>query len=138
MASINDENDVNLILGAEIVEEIRASVYKETGFRCSAGISLNKVIILYIFYIISLLFDYIFYILYIVTIFILLYIFIIFMNYLHLYHFLYYYVLFFIKSFHFLNCFEIVRAWNLCTTFKNTPSKYFVIKLYLNISFLYL
>ena len=31
-----------LAVGAAIVEELRAAVYRETGFRCSAGIASNK------------------------------------------------------------------------------------------------
>ena len=34
--------DRSLVIGAAIVEELRAAVYKETGFRCSAGIAHNK------------------------------------------------------------------------------------------------
>ncbi|XP_069036178.1 DNA polymerase eta [Lepisosteus oculatus] len=36
--------EVQLAVGAMIVEEMRAAVEKETGFRCSAGISHNKVL----------------------------------------------------------------------------------------------
>ena len=32
-----------LAVAAQIVEEMRAAVYKDTGFRCSAGIAHNKV-----------------------------------------------------------------------------------------------
>ncbi|KAL5009243.1 hypothetical protein ScPMuIL_014824 [Solemya velum] len=37
-------NDSRLAVGAVIVEEIRAAVYEQTGFRCSAGIAHNKVL----------------------------------------------------------------------------------------------
>lgn len=36
-------NNLKLLLGAKIVEEIRQEIFKDTGFRCSAGISHNKV-----------------------------------------------------------------------------------------------
>ena len=32
-----------LAVAAQIVEEMRAAVYKDTGFKCSAGIAHNKV-----------------------------------------------------------------------------------------------
>lgn len=35
--------DLQLTMGAVIVEEMRVAVEKATGFRCSAGISHNKV-----------------------------------------------------------------------------------------------
>lgn len=35
--------ELQLAVGALIVEEMRAAVEKDTGFRCSAGISHNKV-----------------------------------------------------------------------------------------------
>lgn len=35
--------ELQLTMGALIVEEMRAAVEKQTGFRCSAGISHNKV-----------------------------------------------------------------------------------------------
>ncbi|CAD5122890.1 DgyrCDS11291 [Dimorphilus gyrociliatus] len=35
-------NNLKLLLGAKIVEEIRQEIFKDTGFRCSAGISHNK------------------------------------------------------------------------------------------------
>lgn len=35
--------DKKLAIGAMISEEMRAAVYEETGFRCSAGIAHNKV-----------------------------------------------------------------------------------------------
>lgn len=35
--------ELQLTVGALIVEEMRAAVEKHTGFRCSAGISHNKV-----------------------------------------------------------------------------------------------
>ena len=37
--------DVQLTVGAVIVEEMRAAVESVTGFRCSAGISHNKVFV---------------------------------------------------------------------------------------------
>ena len=36
------ENE-RLAVAAQIVEEMRAAVYRDTGFRCSAGIAHNKV-----------------------------------------------------------------------------------------------
>lgn len=41
-----DSASERLAIGANIVNEMRASVYKQTGFHCSAGIAHNKVIIL--------------------------------------------------------------------------------------------
>lgn len=41
--------ELQLAVGALIVEEMRAAVEKHTGFRCSAGISHNKVGILIAF-----------------------------------------------------------------------------------------
>ena len=38
-----DDAEQKLLVGAVIAEEMRAAVYKETGFRCSAGIAHNKV-----------------------------------------------------------------------------------------------
>ncbi|XP_013420442.1 DNA polymerase eta [Lingula anatina] len=38
------DQDVRLAVGAVIAEEMRAAVYKETGFRCSAGIAHNKML----------------------------------------------------------------------------------------------
>ena len=35
--------DLRLAMGAVIAEEMRAQVYADTGFRCSAGIAHNKV-----------------------------------------------------------------------------------------------
>lgn len=35
--------DRRLAVGAVIAEEMRAAVYADTGFRCSAGIAHNKV-----------------------------------------------------------------------------------------------
>ena len=35
--------DRRLSIAAQITEDIRAAVYSDTGFRCSAGISHNKV-----------------------------------------------------------------------------------------------
>lgn len=47
LASLSFDNvncpDLQLAMGAVIVEEIRVAVEKATGFRCSAGISHNKV-----------------------------------------------------------------------------------------------
>lgn len=47
LASLSFDNpdcpDLQLTMGAVIVEEIRAAVEAATGFRCSAGISHNKV-----------------------------------------------------------------------------------------------
>ncbi|XP_077991128.1 DNA polymerase eta-like [Glandiceps talaboti] len=39
-----DVNNRPLTIGAVIAEEMRAAVYKDTGFRCSAGISYNKML----------------------------------------------------------------------------------------------
>ncbi|XP_065944536.1 DNA polymerase eta-like isoform X2 [Magallana gigas] len=39
-----DNADQKLLIGAVIAEEMRAAVYKETGFRCSAGIAHNKML----------------------------------------------------------------------------------------------
>ena len=39
---VNSDNR-RLAIGALIAEEMRAAVYKDTGFRCSAGIAHNKV-----------------------------------------------------------------------------------------------
>lgn len=41
---LHNSQDQKLAMAGVIVEEIRASIYKETGFRCSAGIAQNKVI----------------------------------------------------------------------------------------------
>ena len=41
-----DDAEQKLLVGAVIAEEMRAAVYKETGFRCSAGIAHNKVYII--------------------------------------------------------------------------------------------
>lgn len=38
------ENDWKLTFGAILVERMRAAVYEKTGFRCSAGISNNKML----------------------------------------------------------------------------------------------
>lgn len=35
--------DLQLTMGAVIVEEVRAAIERQTGFQCSAGISHNKV-----------------------------------------------------------------------------------------------
>ena len=48
LATVFDDDDVDvynkrLAIGALIAEEMRAAVYSETGFRCSAGIAHNKV-----------------------------------------------------------------------------------------------
>ncbi|RZF34267.1 hypothetical protein LSTR_LSTR010241 [Laodelphax striatellus] len=40
---LDDVASKKLAFGARIVEEIRASVYEKTGFRCSAGIAHNKI-----------------------------------------------------------------------------------------------
>lgn len=40
----NNELDERLAIAATITEELRASVYHQTGFRCSAGISHNKML----------------------------------------------------------------------------------------------
>ena len=37
------EADKQLAVGSMIAEEMRAAVYEDTGFRCSAGIAHNKV-----------------------------------------------------------------------------------------------
>jgi nucleotidyltransferase/DNA polymerase involved in DNA repair len=39
-----------LAVGAVIAEEMRAAVYSDTGFRCSAGIAHNKVMFISIFW----------------------------------------------------------------------------------------
>ncbi|KAG8225399.1 hypothetical protein J437_LFUL004599, partial [Ladona fulva] len=39
-----DSQSTRLVIGAAIVEEMRAAIYEETTFRCSAGISGNKVL----------------------------------------------------------------------------------------------
>ncbi|CAL1688850.1 unnamed protein product [Lasius platythorax] len=41
---LHDTQAQKLAVAGVIVEEIRASIYKETGFRCSAGISQNKIL----------------------------------------------------------------------------------------------
>lgn len=48
---LHDVQAQKLAIAGVIVEEIRNNVYKETGFRCSAGIAQNKVYILHILYI---------------------------------------------------------------------------------------
>lgn len=40
---LQDEYLLHLTVGAMMVEKLRELVYKKTGFRCSAGISNNKV-----------------------------------------------------------------------------------------------
>jgi len=40
---LHDARAQKLAVAGVIVEEIRDSIYKETGFRCSAGIAQNKV-----------------------------------------------------------------------------------------------
>lgn len=40
---LHDTQAQKLAIAGVIVEEIRDSIYKETNFRCSAGISQNKV-----------------------------------------------------------------------------------------------
>ena len=42
-ALMSSEDDKRLAIAACIVEEMRAAVYSDTGFRCSAGIAHNKV-----------------------------------------------------------------------------------------------
>ena len=37
-----DENDVKLLLGSQMVNEIRNAVFTELGYTCSAGISHNR------------------------------------------------------------------------------------------------
>ncbi|KAK4873192.1 hypothetical protein RN001_015221 [Aquatica leii] len=39
-----DENNLKLAYGAVIVEEIRAAVFEQTGYTCSAGIAHNKIL----------------------------------------------------------------------------------------------
>ncbi|KAL0106543.1 hypothetical protein PUN28_016321 [Cardiocondyla obscurior] len=41
---LHDTKAQRLAVAGAIVEEIRSSIYKETGFRCSAGISQNKIL----------------------------------------------------------------------------------------------
>ncbi|XP_014469097.1 PREDICTED: DNA polymerase eta [Dinoponera quadriceps] len=41
---LHDTQAQKLAVAGVIVEEIRANIYKETGFRCSAGISQNKIL----------------------------------------------------------------------------------------------
>lgn len=41
--SIKEENVLRLLIAAALVEEIRFAIYEQTSFRCSAGISHNKV-----------------------------------------------------------------------------------------------
>ena len=38
-----EQHDRRLAVGAVIAEEMRAAVYRDTGFRCSAGVAHNKV-----------------------------------------------------------------------------------------------
>ncbi|XP_044727872.1 DNApol-eta [Chrysoperla carnea] len=40
----DNEANLKLVVGAYIVEQIRAAVYSETGYRCSAGIAHNKIL----------------------------------------------------------------------------------------------
>ena len=40
----SDENDWKLTRGAILCEKMRAAVYEKTGFRCSAGIAVNKML----------------------------------------------------------------------------------------------
>lgn len=42
--SQKDEEKIRLVIAAQLVEEIRAAVYSQTGYHCSAGIAHNKVI----------------------------------------------------------------------------------------------
>ncbi|PSN56696.1 hypothetical protein C0J52_00039 [Blattella germanica] len=39
-----DEDQIKLAMGGIVVEELRAAVFSQTGFRCSAGIAHNKVL----------------------------------------------------------------------------------------------
>lgn len=48
---LHDGEAQRLAVAGIIVEEIRNSIYRETGFRCSAGIAQNKVNTLHILYI---------------------------------------------------------------------------------------
>lgn len=41
---LNDDHLLRLTVGAMMVEKLRESIFKKTGFRCSAGIANNKVI----------------------------------------------------------------------------------------------
>ena len=41
-SEVGAENE-RLAVAGQIVEEMRAAVYRDTGFRCSAGIAHNKV-----------------------------------------------------------------------------------------------
>lgn len=40
---LHDSYLLNLTIGAVMIEQLRESIFKSTGFRCSAGISNNKV-----------------------------------------------------------------------------------------------
>lgn len=42
---LQDSYLLNLTIGAVMIEQLRESIFKKTGFRCSAGISNNKVCI---------------------------------------------------------------------------------------------
>jgi DNA polymerase eta len=44
--SQEDDEKIRLVIAAQLVEEIRAAVYTQTGYHCSAGIAHNKVIII--------------------------------------------------------------------------------------------
>jgi len=44
---LHDDQAQRLAVAGIIVEEIRDSIYRETGFKCSAGISQNKANILF-------------------------------------------------------------------------------------------
>jgi len=46
---LHDDQAQRLAVAGVIVEEIRDSIYKETGYKCSAGISQNKANTLFIF-----------------------------------------------------------------------------------------
>ena len=40
---LDSQQSVRLAVGGAIAEEMRAAVYRDTGFRCSAGVAHNKV-----------------------------------------------------------------------------------------------
>ncbi|GAB6024618.1 hypothetical protein CHUAL_009760 [Chamberlinius hualienensis] len=44
LLNLDDDQTINLLIGARIVERMRAEIFKKTGFKCSAGISHNKVL----------------------------------------------------------------------------------------------
>ena len=45
----HDENAIRLLIAAALLEEIRLAIFEQTTFRCSAGISHNKVILILVF-----------------------------------------------------------------------------------------